>query len=87
MKVLLSTLNAKYIHSSLALKDLAAYCQAPEWKITVREYTVNNGLLEILSDIYVCQADVIGLACYIWNIETVLELASLIKKIRPQTVI
>ncbi|HWR08119.1 B12-binding domain-containing radical SAM protein [Sporomusa sp.] len=87
MKVLLSTLNAKYIHSSLALKDLAAYCQAPEWKITVREYTVNNGLLEILSDVYVCQADVIGLACYIWNIETVLQLASLIKKIRPQTVV
>ncbi len=87
MKVLLSTLNAKYIHSSLALQDLAAYCRTPEWEIAVREYTVNNGLLEILSDIYTCQADIIGLACYIWNIEASLALAALIKKVQPQAVI
>ncbi|HWR41582.1 B12-binding domain-containing radical SAM protein [Sporomusa sp.] len=87
MKVLLSTLNAKYIHSSLALKDLASYCQASGYNVTVREYTVNNGLLEILSDIYACQADVIGLACYIWNIEASLELAALIKKVQPHAVV
>ncbi|WP_425057829.1 hypothetical protein SCACP_23930 [Sporomusa carbonis] len=87
MKVLLSTLNAKYIHSSLALRYLAAYCRGPGYGITVREYTVNNGLLEILSDIYACQADIIGLACYIWNIEASLELARLIKKVRPGVVI
>ncbi|QDR81130.1 B12-binding domain-containing radical SAM protein [Sporomusa termitida] len=87
MKVLLATLNAKYIHSSLALQDLAAYCQTPEWDIAVREYTVNNGLLEILSDIYTCQADIVGLACYIWNIEASLALAALIKQVQPQAVI
>ncbi len=87
MNVLLSTLNTKYIHSSLALRYLAAFCKAAENNITVREYTVNNGLLEILSDIYVCQAQVIGLACYIWNIEASLELAQLIKKVQPQVTI
>ena len=56
MKVLLSTLNAKYIHSSLALKYLAAFCRRSGHDVIVREYTVNNGLLEILSDIYTCQA-------------------------------
>ncbi len=87
VKVLLSTLNAKYIHSSLALRSLAAYCEKSGQNITVREYTVNNGLLEILSDIYAYQADVIGLACYIWNIEVSLELAKLIKKVQPDTII
>ncbi|SMC98942.1 B12-binding domain-containing radical SAM protein [Sporomusa malonica] len=87
MNVLLSTLNAKYIHSSLALRYLASYCQVSGRNVTVREYTVNNGLLEILSDIYACQADVIGLACYIWNIEASLELAGLIKKVQPAAVV
>lgn len=87
MNVLLSTLNAKYIHSSLALRSLAAFCRPSGCNIRVREYTVNNGLLQVLSDIYTCQAEVIGLACYIWNIEASLELASLIKKVQPEAVI
>ena len=87
VKVLLSTLNAKYIHSSLALRYLSSYCQSSGWDINVREYTINNGLLEILSDIYTCKADVIGLACYIWNIEASLEIAALIKKVQPHAVV
>lgn len=87
VKVVLSTLNAKYIHSSLALRYLASFCQAPGRTIAVREYTINNGLLEILSDIYVSQANVIGLACYIWNIEASLQLAALIKKVQPKTIV
>ncbi|WP_223226205.1 B12-binding domain-containing radical SAM protein [Sporomusa sp. GT1] len=87
MKVLLSTLNAKYIHSSLALRYLTAFCKQSGQDITVREYTVNNGLLTVLSDMYACQADIIGLACYIWNIEASLELANLIKKVQPNAVI
>ena len=87
VKVLLSTMNAKYIHSSLALRYLASFCQARGQNVAIREYTVNNGLLEILSDIYTCQATVIGLACYIWNIDASLQLAALIKKVQPTAIV
>lgn len=87
MKVLLSTLNAKYIHSSLALRYLAAFVRCSGRAVTVREYTVNNGLLEILGDVYSCQAQVIGLACYIWNIEASLQLVGLVKKVRPEVIV
>ena len=87
VKIVLSTLNAKYIHSSLALRYLATFCQAPEREIAIREYTVNNSLLDIVSDLFTCQADVIGLACYIWNIEASLQLAALIKKVQPEAII
>ncbi|SDE99305.1 B12-binding domain-containing radical SAM protein [Sporomusa acidovorans] len=87
MNIALATLNAKYIHSSLALRYLASFCQAPGRNIVVREYTVNNGLLAIVSDLFSYQADVIGLACYIWNIEATLQLADLIKKVQPKTII
>lgn len=87
MKIVLSTLNAKYIHSSLALYYLKAFCDNDSNDIMIKEYSVNNGLLDILSDIYGEQPAVIGLACYIWNIEMTLQLTSLLRKVLPNTVI
>jgi len=83
MKVVLSTLNAKYIHSSLALKYLRMSCSTLPANIVIKEYTINNELLVILSDVYSEQPDVIGLSCYIWNIEMTLKLAGLLKKVLP----
>lgn len=87
MKVVLSTLNAKFIHSSFALKYLESVCQTACPGIVRKEYTINNELLTILSDIYKEQPAVVGLACYIWNVDMVLELAGLIKKVLPQVII
>lgn len=87
MRVVLATLNAKYIHSSLALRYLAAYCHPVCSEIIVNEYTINNGLLDILSDIFRKRPNVLGLACYIWNIEMTLTLARLVKKVLPEIII
>lgn len=86
MKVLLTTLNAKYIHSSLALRYLRAYChQAGE--VEVREFTINQRAADIAGQIYETGADVVGFACYLWNIEMTLKVASLVKKILPQSIL
>ncbi|WP_378956608.1 B12-binding domain-containing radical SAM protein [Pelosinus sp. sgz500959] len=87
MKVVLSTLNAKFIHSSFALKYLEAACRPVCPKIMSKEYTINNELLNILSDIYSQQPDLIGLACYIWNVDMTLKLARLLKKVLPHVTI
>lgn len=87
MQVLLATLNAKYVHSALALYSLRSYCRRVCPDIAVREYTVNNEMLAILGDIYRDRPDVLGLACYIWNIDATLTLAGLVRKVLPATVI
>jgi radical SAM superfamily enzyme YgiQ (UPF0313 family) len=87
MKVLLTTLNAKYIHSSLALRCLKAYCQDRFPKTKIKEYTINNSLLDILADIFADKPDIIGFACYIWNIDMTLDLVELVRKVLPQTII
>ncbi len=87
MQVVLATLNAKFIHSSLALRYLKQYCRHVCPAITVKEYTINNELLYILGDIYRERPDVLGLACYIWNSEATLALARLVRKVLPDTVI
>ncbi|HEY3424537.1 MAG TPA: DUF4080 domain-containing protein, partial [Negativicutes bacterium] len=87
MKTVLTTLNAKYIHSSLALRCLAVYCRPVCPDIVIKEYSINNGVLAILSDIYQEKPDVLGLACYIWNIEMTLILIGLLKKVLPDVLI
>lgn len=85
MKVLLTVLNAKYIHSSLALRYLQSYCQPACDEITISEYSINNKLLDVLADIYVQKPQIVGLACYIWNIELTLALAAMLKQVMPET--
>ena len=87
MKVVLTTLNAKFIHSSMALKYLEVACRPICPDIVIKEYTINNELLNILSDIYNEQPAIVGLACYIWNMDMTLKLAGLLKKVLPKVII
>lgn len=88
MKILLTTLHAKYSHASLSLPCLAAYCQdIPDAEITIREWTVNEPREHILKLIIAEQTDLVAFSCYIWNIELTLKLVSDIKMIAPETLI
>ena len=83
MNVVLSTLNSKFIHSSLALRYLKAYGQAHGQAYDIVEYTINMPVLHILSDITERNIDVLGFACYIWNIEMTLHVVDMVKAVRP----
>ena len=83
MNVVLSTLNSKFIHSSLALRYLKAYGQAHGQAYDIVEYTINMPVLHILSDITEHDIDVLGFACYIWNIEMTLHVVDMVKSVRP----
>lgn len=83
MKILLVAVNAKYIHSNLAVYSLRAYNKERKNQIEIAEYTINNQMGDILKNIYKRQPDVIAFSCYIWNIEMIDKTAREIKKILP----
>ncbi|TBL69319.1 B12-binding domain-containing radical SAM protein [Paenibacillus thalictri] len=83
MNVVLSTLNAKFIHTSLALRYLKAFCE-PDFPIQITEYTIKDPLMNIVSDLYQRKPDVLGFSCYIWNIEETIQVIKMIKKIMPE---
>ena len=83
MNVVLSTLNSKFIHSSLALRYLKAYGEAHGQAYDIVEYTINMPVLHILSDITEHDIDILGFACYIWNIEMTLHVVDMVKSVRP----
>ena len=85
MKVLLVAINAKYIHSNLAVYTLRAYAKKMGLEVEIAEYTINNYTEEIMADIYKKNPDFIGFSCYIWNIDYVEEIARELNKVLPDT--
>ena len=85
MKILLTAVNAKYIHTALGIRALSAYVKSPD--IELAEFTVNERAEDVLSAVYERGADIVMFSCYIWNIGFILKLASSLKQIAPDTVI
>ena len=81
MKILLAAVNAKYIHSNLAVYSLKAYAEDPA--VEIGEYTINQQKDDILMDIYKRQPDILCLSCYIWNLDYIEEIVLEIGKLRP----
>lgn len=85
MKILLTAINAKYIHSNLAIYELSAYAEKYKENIELAEYTINNQQEFILTDIYKRKPDVIAFSCYIWNIGIIENLLKEIRQVMPDT--
>lgn len=90
MKILLTAINAKYIHSNLAVYNLRAYAahyaksMDDSDTVEIGEYTINNQMEDILEGIYKAKPDVLMFSCYIWNIAYVEELSEEFHKLRPE---
>lgn len=101
MEILLTAVNAKYIHSNLAVYSLKAYAevyfagereagQVSEsrplpFDIKIAEYTINQPLEQILMDLYRKKPDVLCFSCYLWNITYVDQLVREVHKVLPET--
>jgi radical SAM superfamily enzyme YgiQ (UPF0313 family) len=84
MKLLLVAVNAKYIHSNLAVHSLKAYAKKYAASIGIAEYTINHSQEDILKEIFKQQADVIAFSCYIWNIDIITRVVSELKKVQSE---
>src|SRR5690606_12636704 len=82
MKVVVATLNAKYIHMSLALRYLKAFCRG-EFDVDIAEYTIKDPALSVATDLFRRRPDVVGFSCYIWNIEETIGVIRILRKVLP----
>ena len=82
MKIILSTLNAKYIHTNLAIRYLKA-AALPEFDCELAEYTIKDPAFNIVSDLFQKKPDVIGFSCYIWNINETIAVIRMLKTVLP----
>lgn len=83
MKMLLVAVDAKYIHTNLAVQSLRAYAGQYKDHIEVVQFSINHTEDEILRGIYMQEADVVSFSCYIWNINMIVHIIDSLKKVQP----
>ena len=84
MKILLTAVNSKYIHSNLAVRYLRQFTKDMAYECKVREFSINDRDERILEEIIKERPDVVAFSTYIWNIEMITRLSHLIKAVNPK---
>ena len=87
MKTVLVAINAKYIHSNLAVYSLRSYARTFGYEPKLFEFTINQQKDQILKGIYEAKPDLLCFSCYIWNLSYAEEIIEDIKKILPKVTI
>ncbi len=85
--IILSTLNARYIHASLGLRYLLANMGDLRAQTKLSEFNINSRPVDIVESLLANKPKIIGLGIYIWNAEETLQVVKLLKKVSPETVI
>lgn len=79
MKILLTAINSKFIHSNLAVRYLKAFTEDMDYISKIREFSINDRDEKVLEEIIKEKPDIVAFSTYIWNIEMVKRLSNLIK--------
>ena len=85
--IVLSTLNARYIHSAFGLRYLKANLGGHEDDCEIIEFTIHERPIDIAEKLLLKKPKIIGLGVYIWNIEETTKIVSIIKQVSPETII
>lgn len=79
MKILLTAINSKFVHSNLAVRYLKAFTKDMDYDCNIREFSINDREEKILEEIIKESPNVVAFSTYIWNIEMIKRLSNLIK--------
>ena len=85
--IVLSTLNSRFTHTSIALRYLYANMQDLQNITHILEFSINDNVQSIAENILDTTPDIVGIGVYIWNATEVHELISIIKNVSPNTIV
>jgi radical SAM superfamily enzyme YgiQ (UPF0313 family) len=83
MKIILTTLNSRYTHTSIALRYLYANLKELKSNAQILEFSINDATQSIAEKLLDSNPDIVGIGTYIWNVSQVHELIHILKKISP----
>lgn len=88
MKVSVVSINAKYVHTGLAGRYLVQGNKPSEEMLVVhREFSINQPIEVIVSELMREKSDAYGFSTYIWNMGEVMQVVRRIKKIQPEAIL
>jgi radical SAM superfamily enzyme YgiQ (UPF0313 family) len=87
VEIILTTLNAKYAHASFALRYLMANLGDLAPRAELVEFDINQRPTDIVEGILARKPRIVALGVYIWNATPAAEVAAMLKRISPETIL
>ncbi len=85
--IVLSTLNARFIHAAFGLRYLMANLGGLQPRATIAEFDINQRPLDIAERLLELKPRVIGFGIYIWNVTETREVIAVLKRLRPDLLV
>jgi radical SAM superfamily enzyme YgiQ (UPF0313 family) len=86
-EIVLTTLNAKFIHAAFGLRYLLANLGHLRPRAAIAEFDINQRPVDIVEALLAREPRIIGFGVYIWNVEPITEIVGLLKRLRPELTI
>jgi radical SAM superfamily enzyme YgiQ (UPF0313 family) len=85
--IVITTLNAKYIHASFGLRYLMANLGSLQKRAQIAEFDINQRPMDVAEKLLVKCPRIVGFGVYIWNVAPTTEVIALLKRVRPEIII
>jgi radical SAM superfamily enzyme YgiQ (UPF0313 family) len=85
--IVLTTLNAKYIHAAFGLRYLMANLGPLQSRARLLEFDINQRPIDIAEVLLAQQPRIVGIGVYIWNVTEATEVVALLKRVRPDLIV
>lgn len=82
--IVLSTLNAKYIHAAFGLRCLFANLGELQPRARIVEFEIKQRPIEVAERLLALEPRIVGMGVYIWNVSLIAEVVSILKRVRPE---
>jgi radical SAM superfamily enzyme YgiQ (UPF0313 family) len=86
-QIVLTTLNARYMHTAFGLRYLYANLGELQSSACIEEFTIQQRPIDIAEKLLNYQPEIIGFGVYIWNVTEVTKTVEILKQISPETII
>src|SRR5208282_5438983 len=86
-QIVLSTLNAKYIHASFGLRYLLANLGPLRQEARLIEFDIQQRPVDVVETILAQHPRIVGLGVYIWNASEAAEVVAALKRVRPDIIV
>jgi len=86
-EIILTTLNARYMHTAFGLRYLYANLGELQSSACIEEFTIQQRPIDIAEKLLKRRPRIIGFGVYIWNVAEVSKTVELLKQISPETII
>ena len=87
MSIILSTLNARFSHASLGLRYLMANMGELTPITQLQEFVIGIKAADVVEKLLAHQPIIIGFGVYIWNVDELTHIVSLLKRVAPNVII